>query len=62
MANINAPKGELITALNGGHMTEGEAKQVLEKLLQQIDSFPVSVSNALIGEALRIAIEKLADH
>ena len=43
-------------------MTEGEAKQVLEKLLEQIDSFPVSVSNALIGEALRIAIEKLAEH
>ena len=41
-------------------MTEQEAKQVLEKMLEHIDDMPVSMEVALIGEALRIAIEKLS--
>ena len=41
-------------------MTEQEAKQVLEKILEHIDCMPVSMEVALIGEALRIAIEKLS--
>ena len=41
-------------------MAEQEAKQVLEKMLEHIDDMPVSMEVALIGEALRIAIEKLS--
>ena len=41
-------------------MTEQEAKQVLEKMLEHIDDMPVSMEVALIGEAIRIAIEKLS--
>lgn len=41
-------------------MTEQEAKQILEKMLEYIDDMPVSKEIALIGEALRIAIEKLS--
>lgn len=40
-------------------MTEQEAKQVLEKMLEHIDNMPTSMEIALIGEALRIAIKKL---
>lgn len=40
-------------------MTEQEAKKVLEKMLEHIDDMPISTEVALIGEALRIAIEKL---
>ena len=42
-------------------MTEQEAKQVLEKMLEHIDNMPTSIEIALIGEALRIAIKKLDD-
>ena len=41
-------------------MTEQEAKQVLEKMLEHIDDMPVSIEIAIISEALRIAIEKLS--
>ena len=41
-------------------MTEQEAKQVLEKMLEHIDNMSASMEIALIGEALRIAIEKLS--
>ncbi len=41
-------------------MTEQEAKQVLEKMLEHIDNIPTSMEITLIGEALRIAIEKLS--
>ena len=40
-------------------MTEEEAIKVLEKMLEYIDDFSPSTEIALIGEALRIAIEKL---
>ena len=40
-------------------MTEEEATKVLEKMLEYIDDIPPSTEIALIGEALRIAIEKL---
>ena len=40
-------------------MSEQEARQVLEKMLEHIDETPMSTKVALIGEALRIAIEKL---
>lgn len=40
-------------------MSEQEARQVLEKMLVHIDEMPMSTEIALIGEALRIAIEKL---
>ena len=40
-------------------MTEQEAKQVLEKMLEHIYDMPISMEIALIGEALRIAIDKL---
>ena len=41
-------------------MTEQEAKQILEKMLEHIDDMPVSLELALIGEALKVAIEKLS--
>lgn len=40
-------------------MSEQEAGQVLEKMLEYIDETPMSTEVALIGKALRIAIEKL---
>ena len=40
-------------------MTEQEAKQVLEKMLEHIYDMPESLEAAVISEALRIAIEKL---
>lgn len=40
-------------------MSEQEAWQVLEKMLEHIDKMPMSIEITLIGEALRIAIEKL---
>ena len=46
--------------VNGGKaMSEQEAKQVLEKMLEHIDEMPMSTEVVLIGEALRIAMEKL---
>ena len=42
------------------NLTEQEAKQVLEKMLEHIDDMPVSMEIAIISEALRIAIEKLS--
>lgn len=41
------------------NLTEKEAKQILEKMLEHIDNMSVSIETALIGEALRIAIDKL---
>ena len=41
-------------------MDETEAKQVLEKLLECLDKMQLTVEVAIIGEALRIAIEKLS--
>lgn len=41
-------------------MSEQEARQVLEKMLEHVDEMPMSTEVALIGEALRIAIEKLS--
>lgn len=40
-------------------MSEQEARQVLEKMLEHIDEMSMSTEVAVIGEALRIAIEKL---
>lgn len=40
-------------------MTDEEAKKVLEKLLETVDRFPIQITTAILGEALRIAIEKL---
>lgn len=40
-------------------MTEQEAKQVLQKILEYVDDMPESLEIAVIAEALRIAIEKL---
>lgn len=41
-------------------MTEQEAKHILIKMLEHIDNMPVSLELALIGEALKVAIEKLS--
>ena len=43
-------------------MAESEAKQVLEKLLEYLDKMQLTAEVAIIGEALRIAIEKLSDN
>ena len=40
-------------------MTEQEAKQVLQKILEHVDEMSESVEIAVIAEALRIAIELL---
>ena len=41
-------------------MTEQAAKHILIKMLEHIDNMPVSLELALIGEALKVAIEKLS--
>ena len=41
-------------------MTEQEAKLILEKMLEHIDDMSVSLELAIIGEALKVAIEKLS--
>lgn len=44
------------------NMTEQEAKQVLESMLNQMEWMPKTESKDILRDALRIAIEKLDIH